>query len=70
MQFTNSSTSKTSLLTPDGSKVATMALVSAETSHLASLSSMNMVSGNTGFAFGTSGAVMLFDPEGYIKLSG
>lgn len=70
VQFTNSSTSKTSLLTPDGSKVATMALVSAETSHLASLSSMNMVSGNTGFAFGTSGAVMLFDPEGYIKLSG
>ena len=70
VQFTNSSASKTSLLTPDGSKVATMALVSAETSHLASLSSMNMVSGNTGFAFGTGGAAMMFDPEGYIKLSG
>ena len=70
VQFTNSSASKTSLLTPDGSKVATMALVSAETSHLASLSSVNMVSGNTGFAFGTGGAAMMFDPEGYIKLSG
>lgn len=70
VRFINSQTSKTSLLTPDGSKVATMALVSAETSHLASLSTMNVVSGNAGFAFGTGGAAVMFDPEGYVRLSG
>lgn len=47
-----------------------MARVSAATSHLASLSSMNAVSGNAGFAFGSSGATMTFDPDGYVRLSG
>ncbi len=70
IRFVNSSASKSSTLIPDGSNVATMARVSAATSHLASLSSMNAVSGNAGFAFGTGGATMTFDPDGYIRLSG
>lgn len=70
VRFVNSSASKSSTLIPDGSNVATLARVSAATSHLASLSSMNAVSGNAGFAFGTGGATMTFDPDGYVKLSG
>lgn len=63
-------TGQKSILTPDGSRVATMARVSAATLHLASLSSINAVSGNAGFAFGTGGATMTFDPDGYVRLSG
>nr|DAI30973.1 MAG TPA: hypothetical protein [Caudoviricetes sp.] len=70
VRFVNSSASKSSMLIPDGSNVATMAQISAATSHLASLSSMNAVSGNAGFTFGTGGATMTFDPDGYVRLSG
>ena len=70
VRFINSLSSKSSMLFPDGSNVATMARVSAMTSHLASLSSMNAVSGNAGFTFGTGGVTMTFDPDGYVRLSG